>query len=65
LRTLSIGDAVLQFEEWGEKRYVAVQKVAKLMEVTERYVWKALRKRQDFQKEISAQYEAEAGTELE
>jgi hypothetical protein len=49
---LSIGDAVLRFEEWAEKRYVAVQKVAKLMEVTERYVWKALRKRQDFQKDF-------------
>jgi hypothetical protein len=54
---------VLRFEEWGEKRYVAVQKVAKLSGVTERYVWKALSKLQDFRKEISAQYEAEADTE--
>jgi hypothetical protein len=60
---LSMGDMVLQFEEWGEKRYVAVQKVAARMGVTERYVWKALRKRKDFDKEIAAQYEAEAGTE--
>jgi hypothetical protein len=59
----SLGDMVLRFEDWGEKRYVAVQKVAKLSGVTERYVWKALSKLEDFRKKISLQYEAEADTE--
>jgi hypothetical protein len=39
---LKVGNKVLDAEAAGEKRYVAVERIAKEINKSERYVWKAL-----------------------
>jgi hypothetical protein len=39
---LKVGNKVLDAEAAGEKRYVAVERIAKELSKSERYVWKAL-----------------------
>jgi hypothetical protein len=38
----AVGNKVLDAEAAGEKRYVAVRRIAKEIDKSERYVWKAL-----------------------
>jgi hypothetical protein len=40
---ISLGEMVLRQEQRGEKRYLAVQQIAKSHGFTERHVWKALK----------------------